>query len=130
MGERAATALARLRVCRAAGLPIPADLHDEVIECLAGIAGHAQLKAKRDALIRRAAMALPPAGSYRHAEILAAEAKAMTRVPRPVSGVILPMEPVTPRECLFVASLALELPSSVRQYYRVLKNGLTDTRAH
>ena len=54
----------------------------------------------------------------------------MARVRRPVPSAMLPTEPVTPRECLFVASLALELPSSVRQYYRVLKSGRTDKRSH
>ena len=119
--------LARLRVCRAAGVAVPGDLQDDVIECLSKLVGHSQLKARRDALIRRAAMALPPAGAYRKAEALAVEARAVARGRLSLLSDFGLDQPTTPRQCLFAASQILELPSSVRQYYRVIRVGGTDT---
>lgn len=128
MPTSALETLARLRVCRAAGIAVPHDLQDAAIECLSKVAGHAELKARRDALIRRAAMALPPGGAYRNAEILAQEAKVIGRSRLAPLSVGTHAEPVTARQCLLAASQILELPTSVRQYYRVIQSSATDTK--
>lgn len=105
---------------------MPGELQDDLIDCLAKQLGHAQLKARRDTLIRRAAMALPPAPDYRQAEILAGEARALSRGRLAMLTIPAAEEPATAKQCLFAASQILELPSSVRQYYRVLRRGGAD----
>jgi hypothetical protein len=119
--------LARLRVCRDAGRPLPTDLLDDAIACLERGADAAQLRARRDALLRRAALLLPPAPPHRLAAMLAAEAKAMART----WHILRAHEPAppycTPRACLHAAALCARLPESQRQFYRVLRSAGADT---
>lgn len=117
----AADALARLRVCRAAGLTIPLDLQEELLACLESQVSAGRLRQNRDALIRRAAMLLAPASDYQHAERLADEARQMMRTWSLLKTRPAEAEPTTPRACLHAASLQAPLPKSVRQYYRVLQ---------
>lgn len=126
MGALVADTLARLRVCRDAGLSAPPDLRDAAIECLERYADAEQARAQRDSLIRRAALLLPPAAPYRNAGVLACEAKAMnrrwhelrTRPPQQPFGSL--------RDYLHAARLLSELPSSQRQFYRVLQAANAD----
>lgn len=119
----AANTLARLRVCRDAGQAIPSDLVADAITCLEAVADAAVLRVKRDELIRRASLLMPPAPPHRLAEVLAAEAKAMART-WPILRARQPREPYqAPRDCLHAAALLAPLPSSQRQFYRVLRAG-------
>ena len=130
MQSGAADTLARLRVCLAAGRPPSPDLLADTIAQLAQFSDAADLRAKRDALIRRAALLLPDAPPHRKAAQLALEAKAMART----WHVLQSREPLppyeTPRECLHAAALRSRLPESQRQFYRVLQAHQADTGGH
>lgn len=120
MSSRASETLARLRVCRAAGLPVPPDLHDAAIECLERISDATILREQRDSLIRRAALLLPPQSKHQVAAALATESRAMYRTWH-VLRAREPREPLnTTRDCLHAAALRAKLPQSQRQFYRVL----------
>lgn len=116
MASEIVDALSRLRVCRAAALPIPEDLQDELILCLESVAGAAARRAERDQLIRRAALLLPESSQWGRAERLAREAKALART-RAVAG---GSGSVTARTVLQEASAHAALPGTARQFYRLL----------
>ncbi|MFC3715593.1 hypothetical protein ACFONC_05460 [Luteimonas soli] len=120
MGTIVGDTLARLRVCRDSGLATPPELRDAAIECLERYADAEQVRAQRDTLIRRAALLLPPAAPYRTAGVLACEARAMNRRWHELRTK-LPQQPFgSPRDYLHAARLLSELPTSQRQFYRVL----------
>lgn len=120
MGSLIADTVARLRVCQAAGLPVSDELLNDAVECLERVTDAALLRAKRDELIRRAALLLPVATPYQKATALAGEAKAMDRTWHLLRSVP-PAQPLsTPRECLHAARLLADLPESQRQFYRLL----------
>lgn len=125
-----ADTLARLRVCRDAGRALPADLIDDAIVHLERIEDAAVMRARRDALIRRAALLLPPGPPYQLATMLAREARALSRT----WHVLQTREPKMPyqtvRDCLHAAALRASLPASQRQFYRVLQAANADTAGH
>lgn len=120
LGSRADT-IARLRVCKAAGVPVCPELIAAALDHLERDEGMAKLRARRDALIRRAALFLPSESSYKQAERLAGEAKAMNhnRLLRRTRS--LDPDPVTLQGCLHAAAMIDHLPTSQRQFYRVLR---------
>ena len=122
----AAGTLARLRVCLAAGRSPSPELLADTIAHLELFSDAAELRAKRDALIRRAALLLPAAPPHRKAYLLAQDAKAMTRT----WHLLRSREPAapygTPRDCLHAAGLLARLPASQRQFYRVLISEAAD----
>lgn len=121
MGSITADTLARLRVCQAAGLPVPDDLLSDAVECLEKVTDAALLRARRDELIRRAALLLPDATPYQQAAALATEAKAMSRTWHLLCQQSPGQSLSTPRECLHAARLLAVLPTSHRQFYRLLQ---------
>lgn len=118
--------IARLRVSVAAGMPPPPELVADVLEFLERDEGAANLRAKRDSLIRRAAMLLPPDREYAKAACLASEAKAMQRTWHLLREREAEASPATVRGCLHAAALHEDLPQSHRQFYRVLKRRADD----
>ncbi|AMU99417.1 hypothetical protein [Xanthomonas citri] len=120
MAPRIADTLARVRVCRDAGLPITDELRNDIVECLEQAAGASALRRQRDMLIRRAALLLPPAGAWRQAEALADEAQQLARVWHVMRNRPAACEPATPRACLHAAGLLAALPKSQRHFHRVL----------
>lgn len=124
-GNRSDT-IARLRVSVAAGLPPPPDLVADVLEFLERDEGAASRRAKRDALIRRGGMLLPPDRAYAKAAQLAGEAKAMQRTWHLLREREAEVSPGTVRGCLHAAALHEDLPRSHRQFYRVLKRRADD----
>lgn len=121
MTSLASDTLARLRVCRASGVPVPPDLHDDAIECIARITDATIMREKRDALIRRAALLLPAGPPHKKAAALAGEAKAMARTWHHLRARQPGDALDTPRACLHAAALRAPLPASQRQFYRVLR---------
>lgn len=121
MGSTTADTLARLRVCKAAGLPVSQDLLNDAVECLERVTDAALFRAKRDELIRRAALLLPVAAPYHQAAALVGEAKAMARTWHLLRTLPPAKILTTPRDCLHAARLLAELPESQRQFYRVLR---------
>lgn len=113
--------VARLRVCRDAQVPVPEDLLHDAVECLEKISVAADQRARRDQLIRRAALLFPGSSNYQAAACLAAEARAMSRVWKQLSKRLPPEPPQTARDYLHSAGLFAELPISQRQFYRVLQ---------
>lgn len=130
MTSHLATTLARLRVCRAAGVAISPELRDEVIECLERLADASLARARRDELIRRAALLIPDASAYSRASRLAAEAKVMARTWHILQSRPAAEQLDTPRDCLHAAALLSRLPESARQFYRVLQATPTDIDGH
>lgn len=118
--------IARLRVSVAAGLPPPPDLVADVLEFLERDEGAASRRAKRDALIRRGGMLLPPDRAYAKAARLASEAKALQRTWHILREREADTAPATVRACLHAAALHERLPQSHRQFYRVLKRRAGD----
>jgi hypothetical protein len=128
--SRVAETLARLRVCKAAGVPVPPDLRDEAIDCLERACDASLARQRRDELIRRAALLIPDTSAYRAAEALAAEAKVMARTWHILQARPAAEQLCTPRDCLHAAALLGRLPESARQFYRVLRAAPTDIDAH
>jgi hypothetical protein len=118
LGSRADT-IARLRVCKAAGVPVCPELIAAALDHLERDEGMAKLRARRDALIRRAALFLPSESPYKQAARLAGEAKAMNRLLRTKRS--LDPDPATIQGCLHAAAMIDHLPTSHRQFYRVLR---------
>ena len=122
--------LTRLRVCLEAGRPPSPDLLSDAIECLSQYSDAADARSRRDALIRRAALLLPPSPAHRKATLLAREAKILART----WNVLRSREPslpyCTPRDCLHAAGLLARLPASQRQFYRVLISQAADMSGH
>lgn len=118
--SRIDNALARLRVFQDSGLPLPADLQDEIVACLEELAGSRTRRQRRDALIRRAAILLPPTGDWQRAGDLLAEAQQLARVWHLMRNRAPETEPATPRACLHAAGLVAALPKSQRQFHRIL----------
>lgn len=116
----AATTLARIRTCDAAGIAWSADMRADVVRCLEGIVDTSEQRRLRDELIRRAALLLPPNAPYQQAGMLALEAKAMARTWHVRGQGRAPAAPATPRECLHAAAQLAQLPRSQRQFHRVL----------
>lgn len=112
--------LARVRACIGAHLPASPDLMADIEQCLGEVVGAAALKGRRDMLIRRAALLLPPAEPYAQAGALAREAKALARTWGASGCRRVVDEPTTPRECLQAAAQLAGLPESQRQFHRVL----------
>ncbi len=122
MESVSAATLARLRVCLAAGrAPSPALVAD-AIDCLEKISDAGAIRARRDALIRRAALLLPDARPHRKAFMLAQEAKAMARTWHLLQAREPDSAYGTPRDCLHAAALLSRLPESSRQFYRVIRS--------
>ena len=121
LGSLIADTVARLRVCQAAGLPVTDDLLSDAVECLERVTDAALLRARRDELIRRAALLLPVAGPYQQAATLAGEAKAMARTWHLLRSTPPAVPLSTPRDCLHAARLLADLPESQRQFYRLLR---------
>ena len=114
MGERAAVALARLRTCRDAGLPVPTDLHDELITLLAGMMSAEERQQQRNRELRIAALLLPAdLPLWTRARLLHQEAKGLARARRDSA-----VEPV--RDRLRVAALYAALPGCQKQFARIL----------
>ena len=109
--------LARLRTCQALGRPVPPELLAQLIDGLSrDVRVRSQLQ-QRNTLIRRAGLLLPVTGPSAKAEALLAESKRL----RPALLVTAKGEsPATVRECLAVAATYGRLPSSQRQFLRVL----------
>jgi hypothetical protein len=124
-----ATTLARLRVCKAAGVAISPELRDEVIVCLERVADASLARRRRDELIRRAALMIPGDSPYFRASRLAEEAKVMARTWHILQGRQASEQLHTPRDCLHAAALLCKLPKSARQFYRVLQAAATDISA-
>ncbi|TXH66599.1 MAG: hypothetical protein E6Q88_11685 [Lysobacteraceae bacterium] len=127
MASRAAETLARLRVCRDAGLPVLPELAADAIEVIEQFLYAAELRDRRDAMIRRAALLLPDpdAKPYTRAGLLLQEARAMNRTWNILRSKPPENELSTPRACLHAARLYAELPGSQRHFYRVLIRDLT-----
>lgn len=115
-----ANTLARLRVCRDAGLPVSHELLSDAAECLERVADADARRAQRDAMIRRAALLLPSAPVHTQAGALASEAKVMARTWHVLRS-RSPDSPETVRACLHAAGLHAKLPASKRQFDRILR---------
>lgn len=114
MGERAATALSRLRTCRDAGLPVPVDLHDELIALLAATMSAEERQQQRNRDLRIAALLLPAdLPLWTRARLLHQEALSLARSRRDSS-----VDPV--RDRLRIAALYASLPGCQKQYARIL----------
>ena len=114
MGESAATTLARLRVCRDAGVPVPPDLLDAAIMLAERLLSARERKQLRDRELRLAALILPANDAlWTKAGQLLKEARAMARR-RPASIA----DPV--RLHLHRADELGGLPSSQKQFLRIL----------
>lgn len=120
MTSLASDTLARVRVCRTAGLPFSSELQEHIEQCLEQMVSPASLRGRRDVLIRRAALTLPAASLSQRANMLVDEAKQLGRVWHLLRNQPPEHEPATPRACLHAAALLAELPASARQFYRVL----------
>ena len=114
MGPRVADTLARMRTCRAAGLPVPPDLADAVITLLEGLLSARERKRLRDRELRLAAMLLPANDSpWAKAGHLLKETRALARMRRPTAG-----HPI--RTHLQEAAKLGELPTCQKQFVRIL----------
>lgn len=92
----------------------------DIETCLESVTGAAMRKAERDRLIRLAVVMLPASEPYEQAGILASEAKALARTWNASGCRNVVNVPTKARECLQMAAQIAELPSSQRQFYRVL----------
>ncbi|GGA70671.1 hypothetical protein GCM10011521_05950 [Arenimonas soli] len=120
MPARAEDTLARLRVCRDANRGVPADLVSDTIEIIEALVESESLRARRDALIRRAALLLPADRPYAQAARLLEEQRTMNRTWHLLRGTQPSPTPDTPRACLHAAALYAPLPRSQRHFYRIL----------
>lgn len=127
MGASAVDTLARLRVCRDAACQVPPDLVIDAIAVIERSLHTETLRARRDELIRRAALLLPDteARPYTRAGMLLQEARAMNRTWHILRAQPPQLDQCTPRACLHAARLCAPLPESQRHFYRVLASGLT-----
>lgn len=130
MASQVADTVARLRVCRDAGVPVPPALRDDAIACLEDTIDAALLRTSRDDLIRRAALLLPFGTPHQKATALADEAQAMSRTWHLLRSRPPAVTFTTPRDCLHAAALRAKLPESQRQFYRVLRAACTDIARH
>lgn len=114
MSSRAADALARMRACRDAGLPISRDLLDDMIELAERLLSAHERRRLRDRELRLAALLLPACDSpWIKAGHLVKEAKALARTRRDVAdGTVLAH--------LRKADSLGGLPSCQKQFMRII----------
>jgi hypothetical protein len=123
MSALLAQTLTRVRACVNANLPLPVELGIAILESTQPLVDARQVRAQRDELIRQAAGALPDPDAL--VEELAArleeEAKLLQRRWATLCHT-RPSEPYSSaRDFLHAARLIKDIPSSQRQFRRILK---------
>lgn len=110
--------VARLRVCRAAGIHASPELVALALVCLENVADAEVLRAKRDELLRLAGRMVDGPSNWARAATLEVELKRLRRSRGLLSQ--QPGPPFTPRACLHRAMLLSDVPGSRRQLYRII----------
>lgn len=111
----------RLRVCRDAGRPVAGELLDDAIACIESDLDFEARHQHRDDLIRRSSLLLGDAPLFTKARMLETEAKALARIARMPARFREPPAPQSARYFLAAAAGVMPIPTSLRQYYRVLQ---------